>query len=774
MLDPVLAPRGAIRSFVQFVLIVITSLALSACGGGGGGGSSTPPGAFTLEADSASFSALRNSAPPPSRSIALTVTGSKVAYVGAAYDNGQTPPAWLRVDINGSGTRYQLVITVQSTALEPGQYTSTFAVGTADAGGNILQRRNVTVTYTVAGSIAMTAAASDTSFIFGDLRSTGTVDIAVQAPDRQWTLTSDAGWLRVPADAQSGTARLAGTIDVGSLAPGSYSATLTARNSASPADTASTVVSIVVNPASLSVEQDSVLLGGADGRSDVLQQVVRFAVATGSAVHPFQATLTMDDGTTAVLATPASGSVGTAGASVTVTASRAGLSGGTRTGELRISVDVKGTVLSEVLPVTFNTEASRIVTTAAGIGLSSVPGRAVLTRRVGVLSSLGRTDIPWTASSNQSWLTVTTSGSTGGDLVLTADPTGLAPDQTYFANVQVASPDNRVENTQEIRVGLYVASAAPVATLVEANAAFLAASPVEPLVAVNDGVGGNVELRHFHTGELVRNLPGVVARAGAMTWSGDGRTLFVHDTTNLRVVGVSPLTGAQLASFDASQGGQAGTALAVLRPAGHPVLITPSSQLFALESGADWSTAEFGIARNAVSLAVSSDQSLVVTDYGAVKRLERSALDGGKWQVEDGVGIGTAQGRAGEACISAAGDRAYTASGYPYEFPATSLSTGAVVQRLPATNYPNSIQCVWNGLVVGGIDGYYAPTDIWVYDGPSGTLLAQLNSSTANGYRSLIDRGLAVSADGTRLVAAARDGGAPASRLHFQSLPPPP
>lgn len=760
---------GAVRT----LLLVLASATVAACGGGGGG-SSTPAGAFTLAAGSATFSVLRNSPLPASQSVALTVTGDNVTFVGAAYENGQGQPGWLGIDITGSGRNYSLVVRVLDTSLPAGDYSSTFSVGTADSAGNVLQKRTFTVNYTVTPGIELAATPAQASFIFGDTRSTETLGLAVQAPGRQWTLSANAAWLTVPGGAQSGNASVQLTVDAGSLAPGNYLATVTATNSSNAADTASAVVSVTVIPASLDVVQDDVLLGGADGRSDVLRQDVSFSVATGNGTHPYTVSLQTDDGGDWLSVDSAAGTVGSAGRSVAVSASRDGLAGGTRTAQLRVSVDVKGTVFTEVLPVTFNTEASRLVTTAAGVGLSSAPGRAVLTRGVKVLSSLGLDDVPWTAASNQSWLAVTPSGVTGGEVVLTADPAGLAPGATYFANVTVSSPDPRVENEQEIRVGLHVAAAAPVSATVEAATAFLAASPVEPLVATSDGAGRSVQLRDVNTGALLRTLDDVAAQAGAVAFSGDGRMLFVHDVINQEVVAVSPLTGQVLARFDATSavpGGSVGRALAYLRPAGYPMLVTPGSRVFDVATGEEWSDPDFGIAGSAVSLAVSPDQSLVVPDFGAVKRLERSALNGGSLVVSDGVGLSTPQGRAGEACVAAAGDRAYTASGFPYDFPATDLATGAVVQRLPGSAYPNAIQCVWNGLVVGGIDGFYDATDIWVYDGPTGVSLAQLSSSTASGNRSLVDRGLAVSADGTRLVSVALESGAAAARLYFQNLP---
>jgi hypothetical protein len=750
---------------------------LVACGGGGGGGASSSPGTFTLAANSAAFSATRNGALPAAREIAISVTGDKVAFVGAAYLQGQTPAPWLDIQMSGSGRSYRLVLRVLTTSLAAGEYSTTFAVGTADADGDVLRQQNVSVTYVVSAGVALQASPSAASFVFGDTQTGQDIVLAVEAPGQQWSLSSTAPWLQVPTTPQTGTASVTASIDASALAPGSYVATVRATNAADASNVSSADITVVVTAPTFIVAEDDVLLGGADGRSDVLERTLHFNLTTGAGVHPYAVQLHTDDGGTWLTADGTSGTVGNAGATVTVKASRSSLDGGTRTGEVRITATVKGMTFSEVRPVTFNTEASRLVTTASGVGLSRVPGRDVLSRRVKVLSNQGRTDVPWTASSNQPWLNVTGAGTTGGDVVLVADPTGLQVDTTHYADVTITSADARVENTQTIRVGLHLASTPPATVVVDADTAFLASNPVDALVAASDGQTGAVRLYDFHSGQLERAWPALVARAGAMTWSGDGRTLYVHDRTNLKVVAVSLATGTIVATYDASglsPTDAGGLALAYLRPAGFPMLATPGSRLIDLTTGQPLPAEGFYVAGAAVSLAVSPDQSLVVPDFGTTQKLERTALNGGGLVVTNGAGFTTAQGRAGEACVSAAGDRIYTASGYPYEFPATSIATGSIVQRLPGSNYPNSVQCVWNGLVVGGIDGFYAPTDIWVYDGPSGVLLAQLSSNASTmAYRSLVDRGLAVSADGTRLLSAARDGSAATSKLLFQDLPPP-
>ena len=239
---------------------------------------------------------------------------------------------------------------------------------------------------------------------------------------------------------------------------------------------------------------------------------------------------------------------------------------------------------------------------------------------------------------------------------------------------------------------------------------------------------------------------------------------------------VNPVTGSQIATFDATNaaaGGAAGSAIVTMHPNGYPMLITSGGRTYDLATGTLYTSSLFN---SFLELTKSFDQSMLATESGANYAIVRSALNGGTLVMHSGIAVNTAQGRAGEACFSASADRIYTASGAPYNFPATSLSTGQVIQTLPGTNYPNSIQCVWNGLVIGGVDGYYAQNDIFVYDGPSGVSLALLSSNGQPGaYRDLDDRGLAVSADGTRLISAW--GGSPsatAAGVHFTSLPTPP
>jgi hypothetical protein len=212
------------------------------------------------------------------------------------------------------------------------------------------------------------------------------------------------------------------------------------------------------------------------------------------------------------------------------------------------------------------------------------------------------------------------------------------------------------------------------------------------------------------------------------------------------------------------------------------MLATPVGLYYDLATGKQFADPNPGSAfmSSAFSFAVSPDQSLLAAQDGSTVRLTRSQ-DGTQLTVQQGIinmPVNVVENSTnGQSCFSVSGDRLYTASGAPYDFPATSVTTSQVIQTLPGSNYPDAIQCVWNGLVVGGIDGYYSATDIFVYYGPTGVSLGQLNSNgpPTNGYRDLQSRGLAVSADGTVLASTwAVSTGVTTGNVYLQSLPAPP
>lgn len=755
----------------SYVALCAVLAVLSACGGGSGG-AVQPSGAFTISASSASFSARQNGAEPASQTLTIQITGPNAAYVGAAYTGGQTQPSWLGINITGSGTTYDLDLSIVGTGLQPGQYTSTFQVGTANGSDTVLQHQSVTVTYTVTAAVAITSQPYSGTFTYGGDTTSAAVPVSVSAPGLQWTSSSDSPWLTVPAGQQSGTATLEAMVNAAGLNPGTYQGHVTVTDSADPTDSATLAFAVTVQEPTLTVAQSSVLLGGADGLSTSTPQDITFSLSTGTAAHPFTISLQTQSGGRWLSSNVASGTVNAAGTQIQLSGNRAGLVGGTYRGTVHIAATVGGLSVTDDVPVTFNVEADRIVVGAAGVGLSSSPAGSVLTRNVTVYSTLGLTDTPWQASSSQPWLTVTPSGVTGGAITLTASTSGLSTDTTHFATVTVTSTDSSVENQQTIQVGLYVSSAAPTALSDPVAEQFVATSPVEPIAFVSNG-GTAITGYNVYTGAIDRTFTGVAAFAGPMVVSGDGRYLFVYDELNQQVTQLDAASGSVLRQFPSP--GQQGVALAYARPNGYPILVTPSMQAYDLTTGAEYPNPGFLGNPTDVSLEASPDDSKLIDSSDYVISLVRSALNGGELEAKMLFGVGMGGGAPGQACFNADGQTAYTANGYPYSFYGTALASDAVTQVLPGQAYPDAITCVWNGLIVGGTNAYYNATDVFVYNGSTGAQVALLDSSSASDYRSLVPRGLAVSADGTRMVTivSTTPPYTQGSELRFQSLPAP-
>src|SRR5262249_3331346 len=145
-------------------------------------------------------------------------------------------------------------------------------------------------------------------------------------------------------------------------------------------------------------------------------------------------------------------------------------------------------------------------------------------------------------------------GKTGEAIRLTANPAGLTADTTHFATVTVTSADPTVENEEQIRVGLHVNSAAPADVSLSLTAQYAAASPVEPIVFVNNG-GGEIKGYNVYTADVVRTFASPVANAGAMVVGADGKRLYVYDRTNLRVTELDAVSGALVRHYASAMAG---------------------------------------------------------------------------------------------------------------------------------------------------------------------------------------------------------------------------
>jgi len=133
-------------------------LLLAACGGGGdgggGGGSPSDPSTvsgLTVSPASISFTATQG-AIPPTQNIQITISQPDAAYIGVGFPPSVTPPEWLDRSpsrLTGAGNNWTFTAAILSTPLAPGTYTTTVRIVIADINKNILEFRDVQVSYTI-------------------------------------------------------------------------------------------------------------------------------------------------------------------------------------------------------------------------------------------------------------------------------------------------------------------------------------------------------------------------------------------------------------------------------------------------------------------------------------------------------------------------------------------------------------------------------------------------------------------------------------------------
>lgn len=767
-----------IRSF----LVAIFGCLLVACGGGGGGGGNgnVPPpstsdgGSFTLGSNTATFNARTDDPRSLQSSIPLHVTDTRnVAAIGAAYVAPNQPASWLSVGITGSGADYSVNLDVPWVGMIPGTYTAVVSIGTATASGTVLQRRDLTVTLTIT-EITVRAEAGP----FGATATFGHSDLLhpqmvhVDAPDgRTWTVTSTVPWIHTPGGTFTGAADVEVVIDSTGLAIDQYNGQLRFVSQADADDNTIRSVTLHVLAPALDLSSDQLTLGGEDGNGS-RQVSVLASLATGTNSYPVSITTATTSGGDWLSAGSPSVNIGSGGITLSLAAEAATATPGRYEGAVHVEANVLGQVFSRTLDVHFNQDQNHLVAATLGVAFSKLPSRSVLERSVRISDSLGRNGIAWTAVDDASWLTVTAAGTTGGEVELVADPTGLPADQIHYATVTVASPSAFIDNEQHIRVALKVGSTDPVVTSVAQTAVSIVANPVEPWVYASL-TGGAIEVRDVHSGALLDTFDAVSGPdGGGLEISDDGLTLFAIDGWNTQRVRVlDARTGAVLGEMPLARANT--TTLHYMRPGGHPVLISGGGQAFDVATRTELVN---DIALSAYyptnGYAHTSDHRVLYSQERGISppRLEKGRIAFSALvtpQLVTEYLLSSEYGEAGgSVCVSPDDSRVMTAVGsFSAPFTLLDASDLSVVTPLPAQTYAASnVACLWNGLYLGSTSRD-PPVNLFFYDaqgnGIASSLLYQVD------HEPMLDR-VIVSGDASRVIAVT---GGPSFHTSFYDAP---
>ncbi len=369
-----------------------------------------------------------------------------------------------------------------------------------------------------------------------------------------WTATPSDPWITLDQTSWTGPASMLIGVDpdAGGLASGDYSGSVT-LSTIWMGTPYSVVIPVDLNlsPATVAAFPSPLVFKGASSK-DIATQTVFLSVNTFPNAYPWSLTLNTDSGGNWLESSEVSGSVSQIQATPEIGINSAGLPGGNYTGSLDFTVQVNGDALPFSIPVQLQLEDNRLIVDDNGVALVSTPTTSRLSHSVRVRENRDDGGLtPWAAVSDQAWLSVTASGLTGGDLTLTADPTGLTPDTVHYARVTLSSTEPSISSGDVIEVGFYVSNNAPAAQVTNAAPALgltalggLAADPIRPRAYVTSQTGV-IDVYHSYTGALLSSINTGATDLRNLAISSDGQMLYALDFASGEIVNID-LDGASI------------------------------------------------------------------------------------------------------------------------------------------------------------------------------------------------------------------------------------
>lgn len=743
------------QNFFKVVLLLL-GCSLVGCGGSGTGQDGTAvvkqaePGDFTMDTDQIQLESLGTFDLGSLRQINIQIKGKNVAYVGAAYSQNQTPVSWLNMTISGSGEKYQLYIEVGRYGMKPGSYTAAFTVGTADRQGNVLKTKVVTVKVLIKAPLKLQTDTLSEHRTYGANDGAHDVVFGLTADAQtQWQVSAGDPWVTVQQNQGQGGGSIRATVNYADKVPGTYQTSFTVTDKNRPENTVTLSYKLVLVAPVLKLQYTPVLLGGEDGLTEN-NLPLTISVNTADKQYPYSVTLQTNDGSPWLQADKLSGMVGQASQTVLLSSKPAPALAGEFSGKALVEVQVGTLLLRREVPVKMQREFNRITLSSNGVHLSSAPDQQLLSRPIQVFSSRNQTDIPWQAKSDQDWLQVTPTGTTGSALTVTALPAGLEPDRTYFATVTVSSDDPSVQNTEQIRVGFTPLSKVPVEQRIVIdrqpvdNDTHVAFSPVEPLLYV--AYQNQISIYDAHDARLLGRYTVALNAINAIAVAVDGRQLFVYDKIAKEIAMLVPQTGEIQRRFKVNPASDYRVGLLHSRNNGESLLLGNNYHIFDTNTGLEMKLSDPYRAPVGRHLSASYSPYRVSSD-SSYYDVRVSALN--NYQVKNQWRFisNRAGGEVADSCQSYDGQYLYLLGINPAALARHNWRDTQTDWQLRHEPFGRSVQCSIRGQVIVGLDQSDGQPDILVYSA-DGALLQQLELS----YSADLSR-IRVSADGAQLLA---------------------
>ncbi len=427
----------------------------------------TAPPTLELSATSAQFTGVAGGANPAAVAINVT-SGSPAAATGLSVSiaYGQSASGWLSAGLSNTSTPASLSLSVNTASLAPGTYTASVTLASPDAAN---APRTVLVTLVISAPPAIGVSVSSLAFaatVGGANAAAQTAQISNAGGGALGGITvaveygTASGWLNASLNQTTAPATLTIQPVTGSLAAGTYTATV--RVSAPLASNTPQTIAVtltVTAGAIITVSPTSLAITGSLTTPPAARQVM-VTNTGGSTLTGLSLSVQYQTGSgwlTASLNTT------TAPATISVQASPAGLSAGTYTATLRVLSAAAGNSPVSV-PITYTIAAQpEIVLSATSRTFSMVVGEAnpvaqnviVNNGGGGTLSGLS-TSI--TYGSGSGWLSAALASSTAPTSIAITASRGALTAGTYTARITVSS--SIASNTpQEIDVTFTIATA---------------------------------------------------------------------------------------------------------------------------------------------------------------------------------------------------------------------------------------------------------------------------------------------------------------------------
>jgi len=410
----------------------------------------------------------------------------------------------------------------------------------------------------------------------------------------------------------------------------------------------------------------------------------------------------------------------------------------------------------------------RLLSSEWGVGFASAPGGAVLTRTLRVTDNWGGA-LPWTATSSASWLSVTSGGTTGAGLVLTANPQLATMDAISYATVTLKTSNLDVE-AAVIRVGLWRSNQGlTTTTTLPTDYTSIVADKIRPYVYAHNG-GTSIDIYNAHLGTKVGTIANVGAALSEMTVAPDGSLLYALDkdteseylpSKTIVVVDLTSMSKTETWPLKTQIGGVsvgAPRSLLAIRTNGKNIVLASDGDAYVdgkhtatLSSYAHWDFTASSDGRKVFAqnngLSPASGRAYDL-DYGSMtNQTLRAKLTAEMWGVSRTIGRDIAANADGTALYITAGWSCY------------SLNPGtlAFIAELSAPDIyfgTNNVEVTKDGRVLCGSSGRYSIADISVY-APNGTKLKTFKF--ADYTKGLLERQLVVTPDGTMAVGLTND-----------------